>query len=113
MLSPEQVKYFVPAGLLGGLFFAASSVAQLVAKSIRKTELLVDEKQGLAQNLAMTNQLILQKMQTGIIVLSPQQTISNFNESAKSLLETPLIEGGLLPSNLQEALQQWLNRPYV
>lgn len=111
MLSPEQVKYFVPAGLLGGLFFAASLVAQLVAKSIRKTELLVDEKQGLAQNLAMTNQLILQKMQTGIIVLSPQQTISNFNESAKSLLETPLIEGGLLPSNLQEALQQWLNQP--
>lgn len=109
MQSPDQLKYFVPAGLLGILFFATSLITQLISRYIRRTELLADEQQNLAERLAKTNLLILQKMQTGIVVIDAQQTIHSINNSAQQLLGKAYQIGDKIPEKLQAVLQQWLS----
>lgn len=111
MQSPDQMKYFVPAGLLGMLFFSASLATQLIARHIRRTEILADEQQDLAEKLAQTNLLILQKMQTGIIVIHANGCIHSINNSAQQLLGSTYQVGDAIPEKLQSALIQWQSNP--
>ncbi len=110
ILSPDQVKYFVPAGLLGMLFFAASLITQLIARHIRHTEILADEQQDLAERLAKTNLLILQKMQTGIIVIDTDARIRSINKSAQQLLGKAYQIDDKIPEKLHAVVQQWLSK---
>lgn len=106
----DQSQHFVPAGLLGLLFFTASFATQLIAKHIRKTEEIASLQQDLSNKLEQINQRIIQKMQTGIIVVDPNGTILLANDSAKQLLAQDNLLQQALPPAIGNALQQWLQQ---
>lgn len=104
---PDQAKYFVPAGLLGMLFFAASLATQLIARHIRRTEQLAGKNIDLAEKLSQINELIVQKMQTGIIVVDAQGRIQLINDSACELLGKTLHRNTTLTGKLHQAFLDW------
>ena len=104
---PEQAKYFVPAGLLGVLFFAVSLVTQLIARYIRRTEQLAGFNIDLAEKLEQINQRIVQKMLTGIIVVDKQRKIQTINDSACQLTGRDMKPGQLLVGKVNEAFVSW------
>lgn len=107
---PDQSKYFVPAGLLGVLFFALSFATQLIARYIRKTEEIVSQQQDLSQKLEQINQRIIQKMQTGVVVINQQATILMINDSAQHLLGKQSLLNAPLPKALKQAYRYWQKR---
>lgn len=108
---PDQSKYFVPAGLLGGLFFALSFATQLIAKHIRKTEEIVSQQQNLSFKLEQINQRIIQKMQTGVILVNQQGQVLMINDSAQHLLNNQSQVHAPLPNALKHALEKWQQQP--
>lgn len=107
---PEQSKYFVPAGLLGILFFALSFATQLIAKHIRKTEEIVSQQQDLSQKLEQINQRIIQKMQTGVVLINSQAQVLMINDSAKHLIGEQVLLNTPLPPPLKQAFTFWQQR---
>lgn len=77
------------AALLGVAFFATVAIFYWLARLTRQSQELV-EKQGVdLANLAQINELIIQRMRTGILVIDTEGTIRRFNESGWYLLGTP------------------------
>jgi two-component system sensor histidine kinase PilS (NtrC family) len=77
------------AALLGIAFFATVAIFYWLARLTRQSQELV-EKQGLdLANLAQINELIIQRMRTGILVIDAEGKIRRFNESGWYLLGTP------------------------
>lgn len=84
-----KLDLLMPSGLLGILIFSASLVFQYFARKMRIAAEQADMQALLAQQLQELNQLIVQRMLTGIIVLSPQGQIRLINDSAGRLLDLP------------------------
>ncbi len=77
---------YTQAGLLGGSFFATAILAHVLARRLRESEALA-EKMGVdLENMAQLTEYIIQRMQTGIIVIDNDQNIRLINESANNLL---------------------------
>jgi len=77
------------AALLGTAFFATVAIFYWLARLTRESQELV-ERQGVdIANLAQINELIIQRMRTGILVLDGQGEVRRFNESGWYLLGTP------------------------
>lgn len=77
------------AALLGTAFFATVAVFYWLARLTRQSQEMV-ERQGVdIANLAQINELIIQRMRTGILVLDGQGQVRRFNESGWYLLGTP------------------------
>lgn len=108
---PDHSKYFVPAGLLGGLFFALSFATQLIAKHIRKTEEIVSQQQDLSHKLEQINQRIIQKMQTGVVLVNQQSQVLMINDSAQHLLGSHTQANTPLPTALKQAVLEWQKHP--
>lgn len=77
------------AALLGTAFFATVAIFYWLARLTRQSQEMV-ERQGVdIANLAQINELIIQRMRTGILVLDGQGMVHRFNESGWYLLGTP------------------------
>lgn len=77
------------AALLGTAFFATVAVFYWLARLTRQSQEMV-ERQGVdIANLAQINELIIQRMRTGILVLDGLGQVRRFNESGWYLLGTP------------------------
>jgi len=74
------------AGMLGITFFATAYLAHALAKRVRASEALALKRGIDAANLAQLNEHIIQRMQSGVLVLDEQACIRFMNESAKQLL---------------------------
>jgi two-component system sensor histidine kinase PilS (NtrC family) len=94
----------LPAGLLGLLLFLTSILVQGVARRVRLSEELAEQKSEEVSSLQQLNQLIVQRMRTGIIVVDDGRRIQVINEAARSLLGDP---GPRLPDTLVDALEHW------
>lgn len=109
----------LPAGLLGMLLFASSLLIQRLAVRLRHSQQLAHEKTAEVTELEQLNQLIVQRMRTGLLFLDTDDHIRIANESALHLLgitaHTDDIAGGnaqqLLPPQVQQALQHWREDP--
>ncbi|MEX2367510.1 MAG: hypothetical protein WD601_12975, partial [Pseudohongiellaceae bacterium] len=73
--------YYVQAGLLGLTLFIVALAIQILGGRIRRNELLAEEQQARIQNLQEMNFQIIQRMQSGIIVVDAQGRILNANSS--------------------------------
>lgn len=81
----DNVNY-IHAGILGATFFITAIFGNLLAARVRETEALA-EKQAIEINeLAKLNEHIVQRMQSGIIVLDCNMNVLLMNESSKRLL---------------------------
>lgn len=77
---------FTHAGLLGATFFATAIVAYLLARRARESEALAAQRGIDLANMQQLTEYVIQRMQTGVIVVDPQQRVRLINESAWRLL---------------------------
>jgi len=83
----HPVTGYTQAGLLGAAFFATALLAHTLASRLRESEALA-EKRGIdLENMAQLTEYIIQRMQTGIMVVDSHHKIRLINESACHLLD--------------------------
>ncbi len=74
------------AGLLGMAFFVMAGVAYVLAERNRRSEALAATRAADLQNMAQINQLVIDDMQDGVIVLDGEGGIRQVNRQAHKLL---------------------------
>jgi two-component system sensor histidine kinase PilS (NtrC family) len=108
--------YYVQAGSLGALCFAAALLVQALTRRLHLTEALAQQRADDVDNLEELNALILQRMRTGILVLNARRQVLLANQSALSLLGHEHLIGETIDNYsplLVERLRQWLINPIL
>ncbi len=93
---PMDVSY-TQSGLLGAILFATATVSQFLARRIRESEMLAAQRSVDLANMEQLTEYVIQRMQTGIIVIDGEEKVRLMNESAWQLISTP-------PSDKQRSL---------
>lgn len=116
LVEERSASEFVQAGLLCMGYFATAWLAHALAKRTVESEQLARERGIRLANMALINQLVIQDMQDGVLVLGQHGAVLQRNTQAERLLG--LEEGAppdpdvgeLLPA-LGERLAQWRENP--
>lgn len=87
---PTRNASFTHAGLLGATFFLTALLAYALAQRARESEALAAQRGVDLANMQQLTEYVIQRMQTGVIVIDPSQRIRLINESAWHLLEFPV-----------------------
>lgn len=101
---------YTQAGLLGTTCFAAAAMAFEMARRVRRSTLLASDRQQEALALVRLNDEIIQRMQTGVLVIDAAQRIRLANGSAVRLLGRRLWPASPLPEvapHVDQALTLW------
>lgn len=77
---------YTHAGFLGITFFATAILGHILAARVEKSEALVKQQEIDLESLSRLNEIIVQRMQSGIMVLDDENRIRLSNESARGLL---------------------------
>jgi two-component system sensor histidine kinase PilS (NtrC family) len=85
-LHDEPLTSYTHAGLLGGSFFATAIAAHTLAERLRESEALAERRGVDLANMSQLTEYVIQRMQTGIVVVDSRFVIRLINESAASLL---------------------------
>ncbi|VAW99020.1 Two-component sensor PilS [hydrothermal vent metagenome] len=80
---------FIQPGLLGLAFFTTAGVGNLLADRIRESEALARRRGVDIANMSELTEHILERMQTGIIVLDAHNKVRLMNESAWYMIGMP------------------------
>ena len=102
-LDLTNLQSFFNAGILGIAFFVANALFQYLSRQLRA-------KEGEVAALEQVNQLVIERMKMGVVVVSEDSKIKLINKSAETLLATPNFNGTLLnslPYTLRDRLAQW------
>jgi two-component system, NtrC family, sensor histidine kinase PilS len=104
---------YTHAGILGATFFIAAIIGNLLSAKVRATERLAEQQAIEINELAKLNEHIVQRMQSGIIVLDSNMDILLMNESSKRLLgqqgdDTNKIFH-FINVHLKDHIHKWLN----
>jgi two-component system sensor histidine kinase PilS (NtrC family) len=102
-------------GLLGIGLFATASLTQLLAQRLRATEALAQQRGVDLANLAQLNEIVIQRMHSGVLACDRDGRIHMLNKTARTFLGVaPEIDNKpMLPdlsSDLAEQLQHWQGR---
>lgn len=104
-------KEFILAGLTSMGFFAISGLAYVLTQRLVVTETLAEKQSIDLANLAQVNQLVIQDMQHGVLVVDEQGRVRQRNAEVERLLGTPpAIWNKLLLNDYFPALADCLNR---
>jgi len=85
---------YTEAGGLGAAFFATAWFTYVLARRVRESEALAQQRGVDLANLARLNAYILQRMQSGILAAGPDGRVRFANESARRLLGLSRLEAG-------------------
>ncbi|RKZ98115.1 MAG: sensor histidine kinase [Gammaproteobacteria bacterium] len=85
-ITGDEVTRYSHAGMLGATFFATALLAQTLSKKINTSQKLADQRALDVTNMAMINEHIISRMQTGVLVVEPSGKIRLSNQSARDLL---------------------------
>ncbi|NKB38887.1 MAG: PAS domain-containing protein [Gammaproteobacteria bacterium] len=77
---------YTHAGFLGITFFATAIISHALAKRVEVSEALAEERADDLEKLAILNEHIVQRLQSGIVVLDDSFSVVLVNESARQLL---------------------------
>ncbi len=106
---------YTQAGLLGLTLFISAIVAHLLAQRIRESEALAKERGVDLANMAELTEHVIQRMQTGIVVIDGNEQVRLINESAWYMLDMPSIAGRPplqdISPELSHQLRRWKNDP--
>ncbi len=80
---------FTALGFLGGGLFITAFIIYYLTLMLRKTEIEVAEKNVNLQKMGHINQLIVEQLVSGIVVVDQASDVILFNDSARDLLEAP------------------------
>jgi len=106
---------YTQAGLLGASFFATAILAHVLATRLRESEALAARRGIDLANMAQLTEYIIQRMQTGIVVVDSRRRVRLINESANKLLDKPQPSEGdtinCLSPELDRQLEHWWRDP--
>ncbi len=103
------------AGILGIVFFASSMLASILVERAREYETMASQRQADLLNLEKLNELIIQNMRTGILVVDSSGRVKLANQAAERLLgqeslqNNPLLE--VVFPTLDKRFFEWLAQP--
>lgn len=104
---------YTQTGILGIIFFISSLLSYYLVKHAKEHESLAEERGVALADMEQLAAFVIQKMQIGVMVLTPAGEIRFINEIAKQLCPkiTPLADNQLhnLSPQLFELYQLWLN----
>lgn len=108
--------YYTQAGLLGAAFFATAILDYAFARRMQHSQELAEQRGIDLANLAQLNEHIIQRMQSGILVVDEDGRVRLMNQAAWHLIGMP-ISGREPPLSeicpeLATQLQQWLANPF-
>jgi len=83
------ISNYPQAGLLGVTFFTTAILAHVLARRIRDSEALAQQRGVDLANLAQLAEHTIQRMQTGIVVVDASRRVRMINESAWYMLGMP------------------------
>ncbi len=117
LTSAEQIADGYPqVGMLGLGLFATATLAYTLANRLRATEALAERRGVDLANLAQVNELIIQRMQSGVIVCDRSGRVRTINSAARNFLAIhhhiagkPLLSD--LSLDLSAQLFQWMEAP--
>ncbi len=100
---------FTHAGLLGAALFITATLAYMLAKRVRETEALAAQRGVDLANLEQLTRYIVERMQTGIVVVDSAERVRLVNDSARHLLGLEGDKGvpQALPPALVQQLKEW------
>lgn len=108
--TPQASAQYVQAGALGALCFAAALFVQGLTRRLQASESLAEQRAADVADLEALNDLILQRMRTGILVLDDQHRVLLANQAALGLLGQDDLAGKILDphcTELVKRLQYW------
>jgi two-component system sensor histidine kinase PilS (NtrC family) len=110
------VNFFVQAGLLSVGYFATAWLAHTLARYTQASEQLAAQREVDLANMAQVNQLVIQDMQDGVLVVDERGMIRQINRRAVEILGPIPKSGRELVLNdyapaLAERLQRWREDP--
>lgn len=82
----RQAPNYIHAGILGVTYFFTAMISYVLASRVEFSEALAEQRAVDLQNLGRLNEHIVQRLQSGIIVLDEKYNIRLANESASNLL---------------------------
>jgi len=85
----EPTSNYTYAGILGLIFFSTAILSQKLARRLKETEALALKRGVDLANMAQLTEHIIQRMQTGILVVDNENDIRLINESAWHMLGMP------------------------
>ncbi|WP_444912082.1 sensor histidine kinase [Microbulbifer sp. PAAF003] len=97
----------VSAGGLGLLMFVTVSAIQYLSERIHKANLRADQQSRQAAHLQRLAQQIIERMNTGVLVMGPSNKPELINRAASRLLGTQLTSGDPPNSELHRQIQSW------
>ena len=109
---PQASAQYLQAGTLGALCFAAAFFVQRLARRLQATEDLAEQRAADVADLEALNNLILQRMRTGILVVDEQHRVLLANQAGLNLLGQEQLAGKILDphcTELVKRMQYWEN----
>lgn len=102
----------INAGVQGAIFFATVLLVQLLVQRIEVSQRLAAERARELAHSEYLNQLIVRRMQTGVLVVDRSHDLHSANDSAMSMLNLSS-DVKQLPEPLLKSMAQWQQRPDV
>lgn len=101
---------YLEAGLLGLLFFSVAALAHLLSQRLRASERLAERRQLDIADLSKLNELVIQELNTGVLVIDGERRIRLLNAAAQRLLNSPQARRGAELKVAAPPLFDWLRR---
>lgn len=114
--NPAISQSYLQVGVLGCIYFAVALFVQRLSRRLRHTESLAQQHAASLASMEKLNQLIIQRMRTGIMVVGASLEVWLANEAAAQMLGKPLIRGmelDRLAPELGQRLRQWQINPSI
>ncbi len=109
---PNFPENWFPAGMLGLLLFMTTLTLHYLVSRIRQKELINLKQAASIESLQAINQQIIERMQTGIIVVDDKNRVLDCNTSARRLLGSTDTKPAL-PDILVKQLGNWLEDHFL
>ncbi|MDH5446375.1 MAG: HAMP domain-containing histidine kinase [Gammaproteobacteria bacterium] len=107
---------FLQSGILGITFFATSILAIVLAWRLQESEALAKKQSIDLANMAQLTEHVVQRMQTGVIVVDEDMTVRLINASAWQMLGLPptskTVRLNQLSDLLRDRLIDWRHDPF-
>lgn len=103
------------AGLLGAALFTTAIIAHVLALRIRESEALAMRRGVDLANLARLNEYVVQRLQSGVLVVDEQERVHLVNDTAGLMLQSPHTRAGeyleQICPQLVRQLRRWRAEP--
>ena len=113
---PAISQSYLQVGVLGCIYFAVALFVQRLSRRLRLSENLAQQHAASLASMEKLNQLIIQRMRTGIMVIDESLQVLLANEAAAQMLGKPIIRGMALDSlapELGQRQRQWQLNPSI